>query len=536
MEKDKTDSSQPGVNEVGEGSLSGDKVAIRVLTVRPLSLEDMDLVEPSDVPHPSVPATGSKDQLEALKVASTSQGVSGVERMPPGSASSSTTSGSQRAMKTACSSALSSPTKLPISVITAVLQLINHDRLTDLLLDLDASRDVPGAQTCSTSAAGLLAQEMLTKVSALLQADAESQAALSRQSGTPSPDLQVEDKAGLGSVAAEVIVAVIGNVLAARAAIQEEAQGPVTFSSVGYFLSAVCADVQTLPLRTSRSSSPSSGRSLGELLTTMSRTKVVQAVDLKLEEHFGPCRNEGLSTSPSSLSLTEGLVMIPYLGSGRSEHSLAGDLVDEIIVSVKSAVELLERSTSSSSRAGNSSSITEYYARDVSSVAKKMVCKAAAKLTPLVSSSRMGDVTAHESVSCKKETCLKSLAPSLIRLLLVRSVDTVTAACRAISSEFCFRESAKNQGLTKLQELANEQMLACLNQSVEEVQIDELIEGVSAVLDNSLVLRRPEMSFSHIYRSLFVDSLLTGSGQRSTEVLDTLIFQRPVHSWTEPGS
>ena len=42
--------------------------------------------------------------------------------------------------------------------------LINNDRLPDLLLDLDASRDVPGAQTCSTSAAGLLAQEMLTKV------------------------------------------------------------------------------------------------------------------------------------------------------------------------------------------------------------------------------------------------------------------------------------------------------------------------------------------------------------------------------------
>ena len=122
---------------------------------------------------------------------------------------------------------------------------------------------------------------------------------------------------------------------------------------------------------------------------------------------------------------------------------------------------------------------------------------------------------------------MESLAPSLIRHLLVRSVDTVTAACRAISSEFCFRESAKNQGLTKLHELANEQMLACLNQSVEEVQIDELIEGVSAVLDHSLILRRPEVSFSHIYRSLFVDSLLTGSGHRSTEVLETLIFLSP---------
>ncbi|XP_062309576.1 uncharacterized protein LOC134013848 [Osmerus eperlanus] len=447
--------------------------------------------------------------------------------MPPGTASSSTTSASQRAMKTACSSALSSRTKLPISVIRAVLQLINNDRLPDLLLDLDASRDVPGAQTCSTSAAGLLAQEMLTQVSALLQADAESQVALSRHSGTPSLDLQVEAKASLGSEAAEVIVAVIGNVLAARAALQEEAKGPVTFSSVSYFLSAVCADVQTLPLlRRSGSSSLSSGRSLGELLTTMSRTNVVQAVELKLEEQFGPCRKEGSSTSQSSLSLTEDLVMIPYLGSGRSGHSLASDLVDGIIESVKSAVELLD-SQSSSSRAGNSSSLTGFNARDVSSEVKKMVCKAAAKLTPLVSSSRMGDVTADESVYLMNETSLESLPPSLIRLLLIRSVDMVTAACRAISSEFCYRESAKNEGLTKLQELANEQMLACLNKGMEEVEIDEIIKGISAILDHSLILRRPEMSFSHIYRSLFVDSLLPGSGHRTTEVLETLIFLCP---------
>jgi len=360
----------------------------------------------------------------------------------------------------------------------------------------------------------------------MLQADTESQVALSRQSGTPSPDLQVEAKASLGSVAAEVIVPVIGNVLAARAAIQEEAQGPV-ISSVSYFLSAVCADVQTLPLlRRSGSSSRSSGRSLGELLTTMSRTNVVQAVEQKLEEQFGPCRKEGSSTSPSSQSRTEDLVMIPYLGSGGSGHSLASDLVDGIIESVKSAVELLD-SQSSSSRAGNSSSLTGWDALDVSSVAKKMVCKAAAKLTPLVSSSRMGDVTADESVSLMNETSLESLPPSLIRLLLIRSVDTVTAACRAISSEFCYRESVKNEGLTKLQQLANEQMLACLNKGVEEVEIDELVEGISAILDHSLILRRPEMSFSHIYRSLFVDSLLPGSGHRTTEVLETLIFLRP---------
>ncbi|XP_062336430.1 uncharacterized protein LOC134035574 [Osmerus eperlanus] len=528
MEKDKKDSSQPGVNEGREGSLSGDKgTFIRVLTVRPLSLEDMDLlVEASDLPAPSVPATGSKDQLEALEVASTSQGVSGVERMPPSTASSSTTSGSQRAMKTACSSALSSHTKLPISVISAVLQLINN-RLPDMLPRLDASRDVPDTQTCSTSAAGLLSQEMLTKVSSMLQADTESQVALSRQSGTPSPDLQVEAKASLGSVAAEVIVPVIGNILAARAAIQEEAQEAVTVSSVSYFLSAVCADVQTLPLlRRSGSSSRSSGRSLGELLTTMSRTNVVQAVEQKLEEQFGPCRKERSSTSPSSQSRTEDLIMIPYLGSGRSGHSLASDLVDGIIGSVKSAVELLDIQ-SSSSRAGNSSSLTGWDALDVSSEVKKMVCKAAAILTPLVSSSRMGDVTADESVSLMNETSLESLPPSLIRLLLIRSVDTVTAACRAISSEFCYRESVKNEGLTKLQQLANEQMLACLNKAVEELEIDELVEGISAILDHSLILRRPEMSFSHIYRSLFVDSLLPGSGHRTTEVLETLIFLRP---------
>ncbi|XP_046899605.1 uncharacterized protein LOC124483285 [Hypomesus transpacificus] len=156
-----------------------------------------------------------------------------------------------------------------------------------------------------------------------------------------------------------------------------------------------------------------------------------------------------------------------------------------------------------------------------------MVCKAAAKLTPLVISSRMGDVTADESVSLMNETSLESLPPSLIRLLLIRSVDTVTAACRAISSEFCYRESVKNEGLTKLQELANEQMLACLNKGIEEVEIDELIEGISAISDHSLILRRPELSFSHIYRSLFVDTLLPGSGHRTTEVLETLIFLCP---------
>ncbi|XP_046894369.1 uncharacterized protein LOC124479601 [Hypomesus transpacificus] len=436
MEKNNTDSSQPEVNEGREGSLSGNKgTFIRVLTVRPLSLEDMDLVEPSDLPPPTVPTTGSKDQLEALEVASTSQGISGVERMPPGT------------------------TRTP--------------------------------------------------------------------SGTPSPDLQVEAKASLGSVAAEVIEAVISNVLAARAALQEEAQGPVTCSSVSYFLSAVCADVQTLPLlRRSGSSSRSSGRSLGELLTTMSRTNVVQAVELKLEEQFGPCRKEGSSTSSSSQSLTEDLVMLPYLGNGRYGHSLASDLVEEIIESIKSAVELLE-SQSSTSRAGNSSSLTGWDALDVSSAAKKMVCKAAAKLSPLVSSSRMGDVTADESVSLMNETSLESLPPSLIRLLLIRSVDTVSAACRAISSEFCYRESVKNEGLTKLQELANEQMLACLNKGVEEVEIDELIEGISAISDHSLILRRPELSFSHIYRSLFVDTLLPGCGHRTTEVLETLIFVCP---------
>ncbi|XP_046894365.1 uncharacterized protein LOC124479600 [Hypomesus transpacificus] len=436
MEKNNTDSSQPEVNEGREGSLSGNKgTFIRVLTVRPLSLEDMDLVEPSDLPPPTVPTTGSKDQLEALEVASTSQGVSGVERMPPGTAS--------------------------------------------------------------------------------------------RHIGTPSPDMQVEAKASLGSVAAEVIEAVISNVLAARAALQEEAQGPVTCSSVSYFLSAVCADVQTLPLlRRSGSSSRSCGRSLGELLTTMSRTNVVQAVELKLEEQFGPCRKEGSSTSSSSQSLTEDLIMLPYLGNGRYGHSMASDLVDGIIESMKSAVELLENQ-SSTSRAGNSSSLTGWDALDVSSAAKKMVCKAAAKLSPLVSSSRMGDVTADESVSLMNETSLESLPPSLIRLLLIRSVDTVSAACRAISSEFCFRESVKNEGLTKLQELANEQMLACLNKGVEEVEIDELIEGISAISDHSLILRRPELSFSHIYRSLFVDTLLPGCGHRTTEVLETLIFLCP---------
>ncbi|XP_045072796.1 uncharacterized protein LOC121560581 [Coregonus clupeaformis] len=74
--------------------------------------------------------------------------------------------------------------------------------------------------------------------------------------------------------------------------------------------------------------------------------------------------------------------------------------------------------------------------------------------------------------------------------------------------------------------LAARDLLSSLVETIEDMDISDILQGPSAILEEAAVIKHPEMSTSTIYRSLLLDSSLASSKM----VTESIIFNNPCPS------
>ncbi|XP_045067091.1 uncharacterized protein LOC123482674 [Coregonus clupeaformis] len=265
----------------------------------------------------------------------------------------------------------------------------------------------------------------------------------------------------LGRLAGQVIVATISSIQRAKSDAQTGHE-----VRVSYFLSAVSAEVQSLVVQ--RTETRMSG---SDHLLNLSRAKINRAVELKMAEMYGG--------SLWDWSLTEQNIQ---LGHDRIT-AMSNDLVDLVVDDTLDALGYLENQAFSRSQSAGSRTGIE--GLDIDGVARDMV---RGKLQP---NSR------HPSVS-------------------------VRTALQVIKTEL---DSNSDESFVPCQMSRN--LLARLVSSVESIsdlEIGEMLQGPSAIMEPEAVREHPDISSTAIYHALLIDCPFPPSER----IQETIILSRPL--------
>ncbi|XP_045073216.1 uncharacterized protein LOC121560726 [Coregonus clupeaformis] len=146
---------------------------------------------------------------------------------------------------------------------------------------------------------------------------------------------------------------------------------------------------------------------------------------------------------------------------------------------------------------------------DMRALAGDLVRQVSVKLSPFVSESQLSTMSMTDLSSSFSDSTLKQLCS--------RSVVALATACQAIKTEL------ENQRPTNL---AARDLLSSLVETIEDMDISDILQGPSAILEEAAVIKHPEMSTSTIYRSLLLDSSLASSKM----VTESIIFNNPCPS------
>ncbi|XP_045075276.1 uncharacterized protein LOC123488431 isoform X1 [Coregonus clupeaformis] len=146
---------------------------------------------------------------------------------------------------------------------------------------------------------------------------------------------------------------------------------------------------------------------------------------------------------------------------------------------------------------------------DMRALAEDLVRQVSVKLSPFVSESQLSTMSMTDLSSSFSDSTLKQLCS--------RSVVALATACQAIKTEL------ENQRPTNL---AARDLLSSLVETIEDMDISDILQGPSAILEEAAVIKHPEMSTSTIYRSLLLDSSLASSKM----VTESIIFNNPCPS------
>ncbi|CAB1341623.1 unnamed protein product [Coregonus sp. 'balchen'] len=311
----------------------------------------------------------------------------------------------------------------------------------------------------------------------------------------------------LGRLASQVIVATISSIQRAKSDAQTGHEVRVS-SPFTYFLSAVSAEVQSLVVQ--RSGNRMSARQSGsDHLLNLSRAKITRAVELKMDEMY--------SGSLWDWSLTEQCIQP---GHDRIT-AMSSDLVDLVVDDTLDALGYLENHTLSGSQSAGSRTGIE--GLDIDGVARDMVWKAAAKLKASMSEFELegGSRSSQGSTGPSNHSPLPR-SHSDLRMLCVRSAVAVRTALQVIKTEL---DSNSDESFDPCQMARN--LLARLASGVERIddlEIGEMLQGPSAIMEPEAVREHPDMSSIAIHHSLLIDCPFPPSER----VQETIILSRPL--------
>ncbi|XP_038851060.1 uncharacterized protein LOC120048846 isoform X2 [Salvelinus namaycush] len=107
-----------------------------------------------------------------------------------------------------------------------------------------------------------------------------------------------------------------------------------------------------------------------------------------------------------------------------------------------------------------------------------------------------------------------SISDSTLKQLCCSSAVAAATVCQAIKTEL---ESQRPTNLSA------RDLLSSLVETIEDMDISDVLQGPSAILEEAAMIKHPEMSTSIIYRSLLLDSSLASSNM----VTESIIFNSP---------
>ncbi|XP_036821286.1 uncharacterized protein LOC118944740 isoform X1 [Oncorhynchus mykiss] len=393
-------------------------------------------------------------------------------------------------------------TRFMMGIVELVMNLLNS-RLAELMQSF--SQGTLGPLSGSISASQQFAQEMLSMVSAKMYSHAIEHIA----HGYKSPlELERELEAILGPLAGQVIVIIIDSIFKAKAngGNKGRATSPLT-----YFLTAVSAEIQSLVVQRS-ASRPSTRLSNNDPLLNISKSKVLRSVLLKMAELFGQGPSETClvpvvqSQSDNSVcdwTLNAGTVHPSQFLSHNRMSEVSSDVVDLVLEVFGITGFLDSRSPSRPQSACSYNSASG--AIDMRALAGDLVRQVSVKLRPFVSESQL---------STMSMTDLSYISDSTLKQLCCSSAVAAATVCQAIKMEL------ENQRPT---DLSARDLLSSLVESIEDMDISDILQGPSAILEEAAMIKHPEISTSTIYRSLLLDSSLASSNM----VTESIIFNSP---------
>ncbi|XP_055771340.1 uncharacterized protein LOC129847617 [Salvelinus fontinalis] len=143
---------------------------------------------------------------------------------------------------------------------------------------------------------------------------------------------------------------------------------------------------------------------------------------------------------------------------------------------------------------------------DMRALAGDLVRQVSVKLRPFVSESQLSTMSMTDLSSSISDSTLKQLCCS--------SAVAAATVCQAIKTEL---ESQRPTNLSA------RDLLSSLVETIEDMDISDILQGPSAILEEAAMIKHPEMSTSIIYRSLLLDSSLASSNM----VTESIIFNSP---------
>ncbi|XP_038851062.1 uncharacterized protein LOC120048848 isoform X1 [Salvelinus namaycush] len=394
-------------------------------------------------------------------------------------------------------------TRFMMGIVELVMNLLNS-RLAELMRSL--SQGTLGPLSGSYSASQQFAQEMLSMVSAKMYSHAIEHIA----HGHKSPlELERDLEAILGPLAGQVIVIIIDSIFKAKAngGNKGRATSPLT-----YFLTAISAEVQSLVVQRS-ASRPSTRLSNNDPLLNISKSKVLRSVLLKMAELFGQGPSETClvplvqSQSDNSIcdwTLNAGTIHPSQFLSNNRMTEVSSDVVDLVLEVFGITGFLDSRSPSRPQSACSYNSASG--AIDMRALAGDLVRQVSVKLRPFVSESQLSTMSMTDLSSSISDSTLKQLCCS--------SAVAAATVCQAIKTEL---ESQRPTNLSA------RDLLSSLVETIEDMDISDVLQGPSAILEEAAMIKHPEMSTSIIYRSLLLDSSLASSNM----VTESIIFNSP---------
>ncbi|XP_042168755.1 uncharacterized protein LOC112241606 isoform X3 [Oncorhynchus tshawytscha] len=394
-------------------------------------------------------------------------------------------------------------TRFMMGIVELVMNLLNS-RLAELMRSF--SQGTLGPLSGSISASQQFAQEMLSMVSAKMYSHAIEHIA----HGHKSPlELERELEAILGPLAGKVIVIIIDSIFKAKANGGNEGRAT---SPLTYFLTAISAEIQSLVVQRS-ASRPSTRLSNNDPLLNISKSKVLRSVLLKMAELFGQGPSETClvplvqSQSDNSVcdwTLNAGTLHPSQFLSHNRMTEVSSDVVDLVLEVFGITGFLDSRSPSRPQSACSYNSASG--AIDMRALAGDLVRQVSVKLRPFVSESQLSTMSMTDLSSSISDSTLKQLCCS--------SAVAAATVCQAIKMEL------ENQRPTNL---SARDLLSSLVESIEDMDISDILQGPSAILEEAAMIKHPEMSTSTIYRSLLLDSSLASSNM----VTESIIFNSP---------